>query len=537
MAFQPTEHPVLALPSQERMLEFKKRGKKGLDELVELFKKREELIQLERNDPFRYGFEPPNWHDADELWADASELLIQGGNRAGKSEYAAKKVIRMLTSKKNAKVWVLGMTAQSSIRDQQPLVYKYIPEEWKNLKKTKVQNVSYSQKNGFTENTFVFPNGSQCWFMNYSQEMRVIEGGEVDLIWADELVPLQWIQTLRYRLITRSGKLLVTFTPVDGYTPTVKEYINGMKILETKESPLLPDSVNVPGCEVGHMPYVAEGRKVSSKIIWFFTSMNPYNPITEMEKTLKGETSIQIKLRAYGFAQNLTGNQFPKFCHVHLLSPEDIPKKGTNYFCVDPAWSRNWFMLWLRVDEKGRKYVYREWPDRKTYGEWAIPGEKPDGAIGPAQNIGGGRGVEEVKSIIVASEAGEKIEERYIDPRAGATQAAGRDGGTSIIDLLEEGENAMHFLQAAGISIANGLTIINDWLNYDQNEPISVLNEPGLFISSECSNLIYSLQEWTSRDGEKGATKDPIDTLRYLAVMEPIHVTSSTFAASKVQGY
>ena len=51
MAFQPTEHPVLALPSQERMLEFKKRGKKGLDELVELFKKREELIQLERNDP------------------------------------------------------------------------------------------------------------------------------------------------------------------------------------------------------------------------------------------------------------------------------------------------------------------------------------------------------------------------------------------------------------------------------------------------------------------------------------------------------
>ena len=166
MAFQPTEHPVLALPSQERMLEFKKRGKKGLDELVELFKKREELIQLERNDPFRYGFEPPNWHDADELWADASELLIQGGNRAGKSEYAAKKVIRMLTSKKNAKVWVLGMTAQSSIRDQQPLVYKYIPEEWKNLKKTKVQNVSYSQKNGFTENTFVFPKGSNCWLMN-----------------------------------------------------------------------------------------------------------------------------------------------------------------------------------------------------------------------------------------------------------------------------------------------------------------------------------------------------------------------------------
>ena len=101
----------------------------------------------------------------------------------------------------------------------------------------------------------------------------------------------------------------------------------------------------------------------------------------------------------------------------------------------------------------------------------------------------------------------------------------------------EEGEKPMYFLQAAGISIANGLTIINDWLNYDQNEPISVLNEPNLYVSSDCGNLIYSLQEWTSRDGEKGATKDPVDSLRYLAVMEPIYVTDKTFAASQVQGY
>ena len=537
MAFTPTPHPVLAIPSKERMLEFKKRGKKGLDELAELLKKREELIRLEKNDPYRYGFEPPNWKDADQLWSEASELLIQGGNRAGKSEYAAKRVVQALTSKKNAKVWVLGMTAQSSVRDQQPLVYKYIPEEWKNLKKTKVQNVSYSQKNGFTENTFVLPNGSQCWFMNYSQEMRVIEGGEVDMIWADELVPLPWIETLRYRLVTRSGKLIVTFTPVDGYTPTVKEYVNGMKILETRNSPLLPDAVNVAGCPVGEMPYTAKGRKENSRIIWFFTAMNPYNPIAEMEKTLQGETSIQIKLRAYGFAQNLTGNQFPKFCHVHILEAKDIPEEGTNYIAVDPAWSRNWFMVWLRVDSKGRKYIYREWPDRKSFGEWAIPGEKPDGSIGPAQSVGGGRGVEEIKDIIESLENGEEIEERYIDPRAGATQAAGREGGTSIIDLLEEGDNPMYFRQAAGISIANGLTIVNDWLNYDQNEPVTVLNEPNMYVSEECGNIIYSLQEWTNRDGDKGASKDPIDCLRYLAVMEPIFVSDSTFKASVVQGY
>lgn len=145
--------------------------------------------------------------------------------------------------------------------------------------------------------------------------------------------------------------------------------------------------------------------------------------------------------------------------------------------------------------------------------------------------------MEEIKDIIESLENGEEIEERYIDPRAGATQAAGREGGTSIIDLLEEGDNPMYFRQAAGISIANGLTIVNDWLNYDQNEPVTVLNEPNMYVSEECGNIIYSLQEWTNRDGDKGASKDPIDCLRYLAVMEPIFVSDSTFKASVVQGY
>lgn len=542
MAFSPTPHPVLVLPTEEQMREFADRGEEGLTDLATRLEKREQLIRLEKDDPYRYGFEPDHWADADNLWKGVSELLIQGGNRAGKSEFAAKRIVQMMTAKKGAKVWVLGMTAQSSIRDQQQLVYKYVPVEWKNIKKGKVQNVSFSQKNGFTENTFILPNGSQCWFMNYSQEMRVIEGGEVDMIWCDELVPITWIETLRFRLVTRasshelSGRLLITFTPVDGYTPTVKEYLNGMQILETRPSPLLPGAVNVPGCPPGHMPYTAENRKGNGRIIWFYTSMNPYNPYSEMVKTLKGETSIQIKLRAYGYAENLTGNQFPKFCHVHLVSPKDIPE-GTNYMAVDPAWNRNWFMVWIRVDEKGRKYVYREWPDRDTFGEWATPSEKPDGAIGPAQSIGGGRGVEELKDLIEQLEEGEEIEERYIDPRAGATQAAGREGGTSIIDLLSEGDNPLYFSQAAGISIANGLTIMNDWLNYDQSEPISAMNEPNLFVSKECGNLIYSLQEWTGRDGERGATKDPIDTLRYLAVMEPIHVNEQTFQGTSVGTY
>ena len=77
------------------MREFAARGESGLDELARALEKREELIRLEKSDPYRYGFEPANWKDADDLWEGVSELLIQGGNRAGKSEFAAKRIIQV----------------------------------------------------------------------------------------------------------------------------------------------------------------------------------------------------------------------------------------------------------------------------------------------------------------------------------------------------------------------------------------------------------------------------------------------------------
>ena len=85
------------------MQEFAERGDAGLDELAKLLEKREELIRLEKGDPYRYGFEPEHWKDADELWEGVNELLIQGGNRAGKSEFAAKRIVQMMVEKRGRK--------------------------------------------------------------------------------------------------------------------------------------------------------------------------------------------------------------------------------------------------------------------------------------------------------------------------------------------------------------------------------------------------------------------------------------------------
>jgi hypothetical protein len=276
------------------------------------------------------------------------------------------------------------------------------------------------------------------------------------------------------------------------------------------------------------MPYIGKSRTNEAGIIFFHSIFNPYNPYDQLSQALSGKNKYEVKIRAYGWAESLAGAQFPRFGEAHIVKHDDIPKEGTNYMVCDPAGSRNWFMLWMRIDEQGNKYVYREWPDQ-SIGEWALPSDKADGKAGSAQRNGAGMGIAEIQQLIKDLEQSEEVVERYIDPRAGATKATSLEGGISVVELLSSGEDGMDFIPASGISIDQGVAIINDWLFYDQSKPVNYINQPKLFVSEKCDNLIYCMKEWTGQDGDKGATKDPIDCLRYLSVMDPIYIDGQTF--------
>lgn len=518
----------------------------GPQKVMEMFLMREQRINAEQTDPFRYGTELPAWKDADDLLEKFNELLILGGNRASKTEYAAKRVVKAFvgydslgdlpewlkekSEKRGINIWCLHTTNMTSISYQQNVIYKYLPSELKNLKKNKVTQLSWTQKNGFSDNTAVFQK-NQIWFLNYAQDIKVIEGGEVDLIWCDELVPQDWLDTLRYRLVTRNGKLLVTFTPILGYTQTVKEFIASSKFTGWKESELLPNN-NVVGVPKGNMPYTAESLYGRHACIWFHSKLNPYNNWERMVQTLKNRSTHDIKIRAYGWAEQTAGSQFPLFGEVNIFreSVSSLVEQGTNYMVCDPAGARNWFMVWARVDSDGVIWVYREWPDQ-SYGEWALPAEKADGRAGPAQKQGAGRGVEEYTHLIWSLETHsedkkrEEIAERYIDPRSAGTESVSKEGGITLLDLLLEVENPLHFVPAAAVTVDERVLIINDLLCYDREMPVERgKNHPKLMIHESCQNLIYSMREWTGQDGQKGACKDPIDALGYLVVMQPKHV-------------
>lgn len=99
-----------------------------------------------------------------------------------------------------------------------------------------------------------------------------------------------------------------------------------------------------------------------------------------------------------------------------------------------------------------------------------------------------------------------------------------KEGGVTLLDMLADAEIPTYFIPAASANVDERVLIINDLLCYDREKPLEEgVNHPRLMVHETCQNLIYSLREWTGADGQKGASKDPIDALGYLVMMNPQH--------------
>jgi len=501
-----------------------------------LREKRIRLCLLEKGDPYSFGYIPDHWEVANKYLPDTSEMLVSGGNRAGKTLYAARKVVETLLSGENKNVLCCHTSNATSVTVQQPAIYNYLPVALRATKKGKIHYLNYSRKNGFTDGSFILPNGSRCDFLNYTQSENTIEGREADLIWCDELVPQSWVDTLRYRLVTRRGKFLVTQTPLEGVASIYKEFVAGAAVLEWAPGQLLEGKSGVVGWPTGKAPRVMERKELGRKTVFFFSEDNPYNPWDEMKSKLVGAPMGQVLTRAYGWATDNVGKAFARFRpETHCVDVSKMADGGTLYMVCDPAGARNWYCLWMVVYEDGKKVVVREFPDFAGYGEWALPSEKADGKPGPAQTLSAGRSISEYRELFrqIETEIGrcEPIM-RLIDPRAGGSPTISAEGGTTLIDLLAistDEDEGMAFVPAPGVPVDQRTATINSELSYDSTKPVSMLNEPKLYISKDCHNLIYCLSEHTGKDGQKGATKDAIDCLGMLLASKLEHIGAGGF--------
>jgi len=93
------------------------------------------------------------------------------------------------------------------------------------------------------------------------------------------------------------------------------------------------------------------------------------------------------------------------------------------------------------------------------------------------------------------------------------------------------------FLAAPADSIDEGVAMVNSMLHYNPEQPVNALNQPKLYISERCKSTIYALATFTGADGKKGATKDPVDFLKFVALSGAGNVDDETLMSRGGGGY
>lgn len=540
-------HPCVPQPTEaELFAAFQFGGEKLLAEMVEA--RNRDIANFEQR-PFEYPFRiEPMWSEADALSAERRVMVLFGGNRSSKTRYCIEKAVRLAVTPPNSKpqkILLLMTTDKRSKVVHQELVFKLLPKEWqliaRSTSRRKNTKLSFKEGDGFTDNLAILPNGSRIEFGFYTADVKQYEGDEYDLIVADEDFPLAWLKTLLVRLYTRRGKLLWPFTPINGITPAVAHVTRGAKTIRSARAEMLPATHRAAEDQdwpAGHMPIVQVNKSIPGAppvaIMYFWSEGNPFANYPDMRRDFASAPTVEIERRLYGYCRDAVGTVFGKFGSRHILAPDwkPDPKAHTGWQVMDPASRRNPFILWGVVDAQDRLYVTHEWPDRPTYGEWAVTSDDPklfDGQPGPA-TVSVQWGVPRFVQLFADMEKEQPVFFRYIDPRFGnAEQSTTEAGGSTLRERYAAA--GVFFEPAPGKAIDLGEREIIDLFDY--NDDI-VGQEPALYIHPRCQQLIDALRNYTGRDGEKGAHKDPIDCLRYIALAKPCHVGNA--AAAEVNG-
>jgi len=474
--------------------------------------------------PVGAGWILPTWQRVMANWNKYNVHVVLGGNQSGKTTLGGRIAVWAAGTIPEAETYCWHVSEKRSIDDQQRFIYESLPAGIKSLptKKGISHSTQYSQKNGFTDHICILPphtgyrRGGSINFYNYAQYQQndqIIEGIKAHFIWADEKIPLALMETLKYRLFTYHGRLLITYTVIDGWNDTIEKILAKTRTLERAYSDRLKME----------LPVMQESLSMDSCCIYYaWTEENPFTDIKEFWKLNATADRATVLARAYGIPTKSIASVFPCFNkEVNVVKHEELPwvkdpkYKVTRYMAIDPAGRKNWFMAWVAIDASGTWWVYREWPD---FDDWALPGSTAEGKPGPGQK-GSGKGIKGYVEMILVAEEGEKVFERFIDPRLGAAEKQSLDGAVTIISDLDDCD--MTVIPAPGVEIENGLQLLNNLLAYDESKPRDSLNAPRFFVSDRCQNIIYAMQEYTAQGGKNEATKDPIDCLRYIAVSNP----------------
>ena len=500
----------------------------------------------EKEDPIEWGWTLPGWRRIMERFDKDKIHVIMGGNRSSKSFFATRMLVHLAQTIPEAEIRSMHVTEERSIQDSQKMVWAALPMRYKrSKKKSATHSLQYNQKNGFNSAKAILPptdptaeRGSTIYFNNYRQFMadpQIFEGWSAHCIHLEEEVPNNIFETLLGRTADFHGRLILSFTTLQGFTPLVDSLLKGAETVRTRYSELLQRelpieqiSANWPDC----------------RIHYFWSEKTPFIDYRELVRTYSKQP-MEVKLaRLYGIPSKSFEGRFPKFNRqTNVIEHEKIPFIAdpsinvTRYMICDPGGSKPWAAIWVGVIEDGSAYCYREFPD-PTMGVWALPhinnAGKSVGKPGPGQKPLGW-GYIQYRDHFLELEGGEDIFERIVDPRMGSTTVRTKEGESNIINTMSN--LGFVFRSAPGVDIEAGIAKINNALAWNDTEPMTEENTPKLFVSDMCENTISSMIEYTADATRTSSFKDFVDCLRYFYVSGPDHVTDAKLAVTGGGGY
>lgn len=422
---------------------------------------------------------------------------------------------------------------------------------------------------------------------------------------ADEGLALNWLRMIKRRAPYRQAKTIWSYTPIKGITPSIKEAVGVLQVETSaradrfvKFEGFIPD---VPGCPRGHMPVTGKCAMARTKAVYFHIDQQCFNDYFNIVKAdCTGRDQRYIERIAFGYCKDTVDRQFGNFGPHNLVKAEHLPARGTNYMICDPADVRPTFTIWVRVvagaePDRPEFWVYRDWPDAATFGEWAVATEREtteetrrgwDGDKGPAQanpDLGyagqkrvwlecetvradgtpeqdpyrkslqerlraGGVVVAQWTSpgelgatsgpILAKGKVGEDIFERVVDSRFGPRLHQVEQGMTCWVWEMEKEHTdpvSEERLYPLYFRMADGgaidLHCIKELLEYRRDDEGKIVVPPRLYVCEDCAQVRWALENYTGKSGEAGASKDVIDALRYMAGAQLLPVDAGTFGS------
>jgi phage terminase large subunit-like protein len=208
-------------------------------------------------------------------------------------------------------------------------------------------------------------------FKTYEQGRATWQGTEVDFIWVDEECPQDVYGEALIRLMTTKGSIITTFTPLQGVTPLVLDFLDNSQETDAK----YPKYVEI--CTWDDVPHLSEEEKA---------------------KTLANTPPQLRDARSKGIPTVGTGLVYPVDTSLLVVDDFPIPMHYKKLYALDVGWN-NTAALWGAWDiDNDIIYIYSEHKQGqaepivhakaiKARGAW-IPGEIDPAAQGRSQADG-----------------------------------------------------------------------------------------------------------------------------------------------------